>query len=398
MLSTRPSLKADGWQPRSVAPSNATCASGVTLCAALVLAKSVRRYGDVEDADFVALVDEDATASMMTALATNGVRPVRMDFGVYDVFHEYLLLRKLYVFALVAYERVLLLDVDGVVTGSLRFLFESPMVCGDDVAGDDDRGPCRAVDPETCEAGAQAEVLAQQTSGTPVLTAYMLVRPNWDVWMAVAEEVARLCGGRVVCDRARIHAKGWGDAAAPHDWTTRRHASKHHPNKARFERDHGWASMGAGFSDQGFVEYFFALKRKRALLVSKWSCAKRLHYLHFNVPPKPWNCPGRQCELAVLARQRARGGSAGGVDWDAPVESRSWGGHHCARDWWWQYAITRRSLEARPGSCVANCATTLDTAMRRRGESPTHYRNYTPGPRCAHLWQQQQQQRQVHRR
>ena len=78
----------------------------------------------------------------------------------------------------------------------------------------------------------------------------------------------------------RIHRVGWGDRAQPHNWATR--------NK---EEEPSWASMGAGFSDQGFVEYFFGLERRTAKLVSKWSCPRRLHYFHFNVPPKPWQCP-----------------------------------------------------------------------------------------------------------
>ena len=68
--------------------------------------------------------------------------------------------------------------------------------------------------------------------------------------------------------------------------------------------------MGAGFSDQGFVEYFFGLERRTAKLVSKWSCPRRLHYLHFNVPPKPWQCPDSpKCDAGMP------------IQWDAPKET-----------------------------------------------------------------------------
>lgn len=301
-----------------------------------------------------------------------------MLFDDFPVFREYLLLRKLYVFSLTAYERVLLLDVDGVVTGSLRFLFESPMTCGADVAPPNARDePCRAVDPEVCAPpGQPAEVLAQQTSGTPVLTAYMLVRPDHKLYRELALELTAHCGGKsVVCDRKRVHKVGWGRATgraepAPHDWSTRHRAPK---PAARV----GWSGMGAGFSDQGFVEYFFALKRRTALLVSKWSCAKRLHYLHFNVPPKPWQCPSEHCPTNDLRLGNRR--------WDSPDETRAWGGHHCARDWWWQYDLARRSLKRPANTCLAKCAAELDLAARDRRDSG--YANYTPGPRCAHLWQ-----------
>lgn len=301
-------------------------------------------------------------------------------FEQFPVFHEYVLLRKLYIFALIEYERVLLLDLDGVVTGSLRFLFESAMRCGADVAPPTaDGARCRTVDEEVCApAGEIAEVLVQQTSGTPVLTAYMMVRPDATVWKAVAHDLSANCGGTAVCDRKRVAQLGWGGATgtsvnAPHDWATRRRS----PTKA--ETKLTWLSMGAGFSDQGFVEYFFALRRRRALLVSKWSCAKRLHYLHFNVPPKPWTCPSLDCPLSVdTDHLRLKS------NWDSPPETLAWGGHHCARDWWWQYTLARSLLRRPKLSCVDQCAAELDLAMQMRRDAS--YQNYTPSLRCAHLW------------
>jgi len=202
------------------------------------------------------------------------------------------------------------------------------------------------------------------------LTAYFLVRPNITTWRAAAEELTRTCGGSVVCDRKRIHRDGWTrNAPGPHDWSTRTTTKK----------KLSWAAMGAGFSDQGFVEYFFALKRKTALLVSKRSCPRRLHYLHFNVPPKPWTCPdAKECHRPPDKKH-----------WDAPEVTRAWGGHHCAQDWWWQYARARPTFSLPPGSsCLANCAATLDTAMTKRKEPD--YANYIPGRRCKHLWDSSQ--------
>jgi alpha-N-acetylglucosamine transferase len=42
----------------------------------------------------------------------------------YDVFRDYILFRKMYVFKLLQYDRVLLLDIDGVVTGEAARLFQ----------------------------------------------------------------------------------------------------------------------------------------------------------------------------------------------------------------------------------------------------------------------------------
>ena len=42
--------------------------------------------------------------------------------------------------------------------------------------------------------------------------------------------------------------------------------------------------MGAGFTDQGFAEHFFALQHKNLYSVSHRTC--KLKYVHFNMPPK----------------------------------------------------------------------------------------------------------------
>ena len=45
-----------------------------------------------------------------------------------------------------------------------------------------------------------------------------------------------------------------------------------------------WEGMGAGFTDQGFAEHFFALQHKNLYSVSHRTC--KLKYVHFNMPPK----------------------------------------------------------------------------------------------------------------
>ena len=51
--------------------------------------------------------------------------------------------------------------------------------------------------------------------------------------------------------------------------------------------------MGAGFTDQGFAESYFSLRKRGLYSVSHRTC--KLKYIHFNMPPKPWFCPGRHC-------------------------------------------------------------------------------------------------------
>jgi len=316
-------------------------------------------------------VDRSASARLADALVANGIVVERMAFGRFtELFDDYLLLRKLYVFKLARYERALLLDIDGVVTGSLRFLFDAPLACdAPEIAAPGATGPCAVVDRGTCAPGRTADVLALQTSGTPVLTAYLLAVPSDATWAALGEDLERQCGGASICDRRRVNARGWGAFPAPHAWATRADPS----------RRLGWDAMGAGFSDQGFAEYFFALKRRTAKLVSKWSCPKRLHFLHFNVPPKPWTCPGASgCDGGDAT---AHGKAA--AEWDSPAAYRSYGGHHCARDWWWQYAAARPRLKT--AGCASSCAAALDAAAADRGGDD--WANYTSMPRCQHLYE-----------
>ena len=365
LLTTMPSAKNDGWAPRSVGKKEKgdMCPRSRAVCAVLVLADSVRRLGGLGDTyDFVALVDRETPVPLYESLRRHDIVVEQMLFGPHrHVFDSYLLLRKLYIFRMEHYLRVLLLDIDGVVTGSLRFLFEAPLACDEQVLAPqtDAYKACNTVDPVTCAPGNHAELIAQQTSGTPVLTAYLLAVPSTDTWYELGSELDKLCGGNRVCDRKRIHAYGWGDRDKPHNWATR--------NK---DEDPDWSSMGAGFSDQGFVEYFFGLERRTAKLVSKWSCPRRLHYLHFNVPPKPWLCPD------------ARGCGAGMSKWDSPQETRSFGGHHCAKDWWWQYHTARPRLKE--AGCAAHCLRALDAAAK---DLHVNFKGYASMPRCDHLWE-----------
>ena len=341
------------------------CPRSKAVCAVLVLADSVRRLGGLGDTyDFVALVDRETPLPLYESLVKHNIKIEQMLFGPHKhVFDSYLLLRKLYIFKMDHYLRVLLLDIDGVVTGSLRFLFEAPLQCDKKmIAPSNDRyGKCEVVDHHvTCQQGNHAELIAQQTSGTPVLTAYLMAVPSKETFYDIGQELDKSCGGQRVCDRKRIHRVGWGDRSQPHNWATRN--SQEEPS---------WASMGAGFSDQGFVEYFFGLERRTAKLVSKWSCPRRLHYLHFNVPPKPWQCPDSpKCDSGIA------------MSWDAPKETRSFGGHHCAKDWWWQFAAARPRLK--PADCAAHCLRALDESAEKLN---MNWQGYASMPRCDHLWE-----------
>ena len=100
LLTTKPSGKSDGWNPRSVkaADSSNACAAGVSLCAVLVLRDTVRRFGNVPDADFVAMVDAPCPEPLRSSLEANAIVAEEMDFGTYGkLFGDYLLMRKFYV-------------------------------------------------------------------------------------------------------------------------------------------------------------------------------------------------------------------------------------------------------------------------------------------------------------
>jgi len=372
LLSTAPASAKDSWKPRSMrGGGGGDCPKSRSLCAALVLKDSLRALGGLGDAaDFVALVDAGATPRLVSALEANGIVSIKMNFDGLGVFDDYVLFRKLYIFKLWQYERVLLLDIDGVVTGTLRFMFESRMQCAEAVSSG-----CDAVagNAEVCTD--RAEILAQQTTGTPVLTAYLLGMPSRELWASISAELQATCGGAHACGRRRAALKGWGAASwrslAPHDWATRHQTAQ---GSKRNDEPLSWASMGAGFSDQGFVEYFFSQKRRSAFLVSKWTCPRKLHFLHFNVPPKPWMCPGEACQQDKK-------------QWDAPKKTRQFGGHHCAQDWWWRYAEARPRIELSNDTCATSCVRELDAARNARGDPPGLFVNYTPGKRCEHLWE-----------
>ena len=96
------------------------CPRSKAVCAVLVLADSVRRLGGLGDTyDFVALVDRETPLPLYESLVKHNIKIEQMLFGPHKhVFDSYLLLRKLYIFKMDHYLRVLLLDIDGVVTGS----------------------------------------------------------------------------------------------------------------------------------------------------------------------------------------------------------------------------------------------------------------------------------------
>lgn len=353
LLTTRPSQKGDGWRPRSVQKISAACPLGPTLCGVLVLARTIRDYGDV-DCDVVALVDDDAVSP---ALRENGIRPVVMELE--KVFDEYLLMRKFLVLKLVEYQRVLLLDSDTIVTGSLAHLFRGEPTCGRPL--NDECWPEEDYD-QICDPGRPAEVIAQQTPGTPVLTAFFLVRPNLTTYQALASELTKRCGGPTICDRQDIYENGWAGPVVPHSWSLR--------SRARREVQRSWSNMGAGFTDQGFAEYFFGLHLKSLYSISHRTC--RMKYIHFNYPPKPWFCPGDHCRRDLRPggkkarqgrkpqrRRRRRVVSGGDERRHLLVDDIVWGGHKCAIDWWWQYTRTR--IRVPPGDvCVSRCLADLD--------------------------------------
>ena len=164
LLTTKPSGKSDGWNPRSVkaADSSNACAAGVSLCAVLVLRDTVRRFGNVPDADFVAMVDAPCPEPLRSSLEANAIVAEEMDFGTYGkLFGDYLLMRKFYVLKMTRYDKVLLLDTDTIVVGSLRHLLadETTYRCGAALA----RDPAAA---RPSEAGSSPSASFQPIDGT----------------------------------------------------------------------------------------------------------------------------------------------------------------------------------------------------------------------------------------
>jgi hypothetical protein len=158
--------------------------------------------------------------------------------------------------------------------------------------------------------------------------------------------------------------------------------------------------MGAGFTDQGFAEHFFALQNKNLYSVSHRTC--KLKYVHFNMLPKPWSvtqrdflqflnfklrrrrqsdhtprewteaisrhrfCPGKHCQKHAAYRESDE------------VDLR-WGGHKCAQDWWWQYVLHRKSFASPPQSCAAKCLYALDQKQAGRAAfTDPAMANFTP--------------------
>lgn len=329
--------------------------SGPTLCAILVLRATFERYSGVE-ADFVAMVDAPAKVELAASLKANSVVVAEMDFENFGVFSDYLLMRKFYVLKLEVYSKVLLLDSDTIVVGSLRHLFSNEAVCGRAMSEE-----CWAESDGACAPdGKPAVIVAQQTAGTPVLTAFMMVSPSRDKWLAAARALEALCGGTTVCNRRHIYARGWNATLRPRDWALRLGRSR----SSRTTRDGSWRAMGAGFTDQGFAEYWFAQHLGVLYSISHRTC--KLHYVHYNMPPKPWFCPGRHCTRKDAPPIALREGDL------------RWGGHKCASDWWWQFALA--APEIRRVACAARCLDQLGQAVEARRDAGLELSpaNYTP--------------------
>ena len=386
LLTTKPSGKADGWNPRSVKAGKATeaCASGPSLCAVLVLRATVRKYGNIPSADFVALVDKPCPEQLKVSLETNDIVPKEMDFGDKKrskLFGDYLLMRKYYIFTLTEYDKVLLLDTDTIVAGSLKHLFVSKASCGNALSATDadERDRCWPETDDVCQS--TPVVVAQQTVGTPILTAFFLAYPSEETWDSLSNELYRVCGGGAICNKRRIYALGWlanhttpppsgarfglnaynVTTYKPHAWAMR----KAQTGRRRFRIGASpWEGMGAGFTDQGFAEHFFALQHKNLYSVSHRTC--KLKYVHFNMPPKPWFCPGKHCQKHAAYRESDE------------VDLR-WGGHKCAQDWWWQYVLHRKSFASPPQSCAAKCLYALDQKQAGRASfTDPAMANFTP--------------------
>lgn len=268
-----------------------------------------------DEADFVAMIDVQAATQLQKSLEANRIVAVKMDFEERRVFDDYLLMRKFYVLKLTQYDKVLLLDSDSIVVGSLRHVFVNDAKCGETLSatGDDACWPETDRDVVCAPRGKPALVMAQQTAGTPILTAFFLVRPDRAAWLALTDALEQFCGGTTVCNRRHIYARGWNATQEPHDWALRRGRSS---VSLRY-KDSSWRAMGAGFTDQGFAEYYFALHLKSLYSISHRTC--KLHYVHFNMPPKPWFCPSSHCVRSDTRH----------VEGDL-----RWGGHKCAADWY----------------------------------------------------------------
>ncbi|KAH8044315.1 hypothetical protein JL720_17105 [Aureococcus anophagefferens] len=77
-----------------------------------------------------------------------------------------------------------------------------------------------------------------------------------------------------------------------------------------------WDQMGAGFTDQGFAEYHFSLKTRS---VYRCRTARASSSTHFNMPPKPWFCPGRHCKRHGAYREGDPWTSAGAATSAMPL-------------------------------------------------------------------------------
>ena len=207
----------------------------------------------------------------------------------------------------------------------------------------------------------------------------MVAFPSEERWLAFAADLDRACGGGAVCNKKRVYHLGWDAKATtplpkgvlgeprkdggPHAWAMRKRPGEGGRRRMRLSQS-PWETMGAGFTDQGFAEYHFALKHQSLYTVSHRTC--KLKYVHFNMPPKPWFCPGRHCTAHKAYR-------------DADHVDLRWGGHKCAKDWWWQFVVSRPTIRAPPKSCAAKCLGLLDRLQRDRAAfADATMANYTP--------------------
>ena len=177
--------------PRGTWVSRSVTEPCMPICSLLILYPSFRRYGDLDGTDFVVLVDADAPRNWTDALAANDLVIERMDHSSAPVVGSATLWMKSYVFKLVRYSLVLFLDIDLVVTGSLRPLLQPDVLrCG---ARAPDGAACVPLPDvrETCVNRSEAAIAAVQTTGTPLLTAAFVARPSLETFGALNRTLMR---------------------------------------------------------------------------------------------------------------------------------------------------------------------------------------------------------------
>jgi len=190
----------------------------------------------------------------------------------------------------------------------------------------------------------------------------------------MANALESLCGNSIVCSRQYIYRYGWNQSeinSRPHNWPLR---------FALRKRNHdtlSWQQMGAGFTDQGFAEYYFAQHLHSLYSISHRTC--KIKYLHFNFPPKPWFCPGPHCTDQDAAFRKSRKRRS-----QATLADLRWGGHKCATDWWHQFVLAKSHIISQPNTCADRCRRRLEQMQNDRATfTDSTMTNYTP---CAKDW------------